>query len=107
MAVDPKKKFGADAVMPKKAISGYICFTTENLSKIKEKEGCTHAEAMKKAGQQWSSMTDKEKKKYLDMQAKDVSRYEKQMAEMNKKGFFIMEDGSKSTDHTKKAKKPK
>ena len=55
-------------------------------------------EAFKQAGQKWATMSDKEKEKYLNMAAKEKKRYDGQVEEMQKKGFFLMEDGSKSTD---------
>lgn len=107
--VDPKKKYGKDAVLPKKSMSSYLYFTQEQVNKIKEKEKCTHLDAMRKAGEIWNKMMDKEKKKYGDMVAKDQNRYYKQLAELNKKGFFILEDGTKSSDYTngKKGKRQK
>lgn len=107
IAVDPKKKFGKDVVLPKKPLSAYLFFTTDQVNKIKEKLKCTHTEAMKKAGEIWNTMNEKERKKYVDMVAKDQIRYDKQLAELNKNGYFKMEDGSKSSDHVKKQKKGK
>ncbi len=59
---------------------------------------------MKRAGEIWSDMTDKEKKPYEKLHDQDVQRYEKQMKEMNDNGFFVLEDGSKSSEHTAKTK---
>lgn len=50
------------------------------------------------AGQKWNSMSDKEKEPYEAMKLKDQKRRDKQLAEREKKGFFFLEDGSKSTD---------
>ena len=47
----------------------------------------------------------KEKKKYDDKHDQDVVRYKKQIEDLDKKGFFIMDDGSKSSDHQAKLKK--
>ena len=60
---------------------------------------------MKRCGEIWSKFSDKEKKKYNDLHDKDVKRYDKQLMELHKKGFFIMNDGSKSSDHQAKIKK--
>ena len=62
MKVDPRKKWGKDIVMPKKPISAYLAYTTKNINLIKEKENCTHPEAMKKAGEMWKNMSEKDKK---------------------------------------------
>jgi hypothetical protein len=66
MYVDPKKKYGEDCVVPRKPLSAYLFYTTENVNKIKEKENCSHPEAMKKCGQIWNNLEADEKKKYED-----------------------------------------
>ena len=103
---DPKKKYAADVVLPKRALTAYFFYTGEMASKIRaEVDGRTHMEAMKIAAERWGgTMTEADKEKYLQQNAKDQKRYEDQMAELATKGFFIMEDGSKSCDHTKKIK---
>ena len=62
---------------------------------------------MKKAGEVWGKMSEKEKKKYEDQHKKDKERYDKQMGDLNKQGWFKMEDGSKSNEHKKVDKKGK
>ena len=52
-------------------------------------------------------MSDKEKKKFEALHQKDQERHDKQLAELNEKGYFIMDDGSKSSDHVAKKKKDK
>lgn len=60
---------------------------------------------MAKAGDAWNKMNDKQKKKYNEMHEKDVKRNESQMKELESNGFFIMDDGSKSSEHVAKVKK--
>ena len=43
-------------------------------------------------------MTDDQKKPFVDLNEKDIKRYDKQLADLEKKGFFMTEDGMKSTD---------
>lgn len=43
-------------------------------------------------------MTDDQKKPFVELNEKDVKRYDKQLADLEKKGFFMTEDGVKSTD---------
>jgi len=74
MDVDPKKRFGKDVFLPKKPLSAYLYYTGENVNKVKEKNGITHVEAMRKCAEIWNGMTDKDKKKYNDMHDKDVKR---------------------------------
>lgn len=101
----PKSKYGPDVVLPKKPLSSYICYTTDNVLKVRDRENIKHTEAMKKCGEMWNNLTEKERKKYDDLHMKDVKRYDKQMLELDKRGFFVMTDGSKSSDHVPKIKK--
>jgi hypothetical protein len=103
--VDPKKKYGETCVVPKKPLSAYLFYTTANVNSLKEKEGCTHPEAMKKCGELWNKLTPDEKKKYEEKHDKDVVRYKGQVHDLDKKGFFVMDDGSKSSEHIAKLKK--
>jgi len=73
--VDPKKKYGDRCVVPKKPLSAYLFYTTANVNLLKEKEGCTHPEAMKKCGELWNKLAPEEKKAYEDSHGKDVLRY--------------------------------
>lgn len=73
--VDPKKKWGEDCVVPKKPLSAYLFYTTANVNKIKESEGITHSEAMKKCGSLWNSLQPDEKKIYEDKNGEDSKRY--------------------------------
>lgn len=94
-----KKNFGHDyKLQPKKAQGPYIIYNTAETARLKEEEGLSHGEAFAKAGAAWNSMTEDQKKKYVDLNDKDVKRYEKQVAELEKKGYFTTEDGQKSTD---------
>ena len=77
MYVDPKKKYGEDCVVPRKPLSAYLFYTTENVNKLKEKENCSHPEAMKKCGQIWNNLEADEKKKYEDKHQVDQNRYQK------------------------------
>jgi len=103
--VDPKKKYGETCVVPKKPLSAYLFYTTENVNSLKEKEGCTHPEAMKKCGELWNKLQPDEKKKYEDKHDLDVVRYKGQVNALDKNGFFMMDDGSKSSEHVAKLKK--
>ena len=54
MDVDPKKKYGKDVMLPKRPLSAYLYYTGENVNKVKEKEGCSHIDAMKKCAEIWN-----------------------------------------------------
>lgn len=78
---------------------------TEHTKELKEKEGLEHKEAFARAAKEWGSLSEKEKQKYNAMHEDDKKRYEKQKAEFDKKGYYTMEDGSRSTDQQAKKKR--
>ena len=55
-------------------------------------------DVFKKVGQMWSALSDDGRKPYEKMAAEDRARHEKQVEMLAKKGYFKMEDGSKSND---------
>jgi high mobility group protein B2 len=85
------------AIMPKRPSTGYVFFASE-----KQRSGAYGnlkvTERMKKAGEEWKLMVDKDKAKYLKMAEDDVKRFEKETKEQEEKGYFINQDGVKSTD---------
>ena len=85
-------------MQPIKPMSPYVFYMKENLAKIKEAQGLSAAEAMRTCADQWSKLTEKQRKKYQNLGDKDRIRYENQTKMLHDKGFFIFEDGSKSTD---------
>ena len=52
-------------------------------------------------------MTDAQRQPYNGMNAADKTRQQKQEAELEKKGYFLLEDGTKSTDPQNVPKKRK
>jgi hypothetical protein len=94
--LEVKKDLGP---MPKQAKSAYMYFNMEfNLQERKRNPNCSSTEAFKLAGQKWGSMSDEEKAPFAKQAENDKVRYERQLAEREKKGFFILDDKSKSTD---------
>ena len=71
-----KGKVGKEEKGPKptRALTSYIYYSNEQVPKIKAETGCSHQEAMKKCGEQWGSLTDKEKEPYAKMHDKDQTR---------------------------------
>ena len=53
-----------NCIMPKRACSAYIFYTTTNAKKIAEGQGVKYTEAMKQCGANWTAMSEKEKKPY-------------------------------------------
>lgn len=60
--------------------------------------GLTMTECSKLSGPKWESMGQKEKAPYEKLHDQDVARVAKQTADREKKGYFTLDDGSKSTD---------
>jgi hypothetical protein len=112
-----KKKKSKDAdeddgheeiLQPKRAISAYIYFSQEFIEQARKSHpDKKQSEYMGMAGSKWSEMSESQKKPYNDMNAVDKVRQEKQEAELAKKGFFVLADGSKSTDSQNVPKKRK
>jgi len=65
-----------------------------------------HTDFMKIAGANWSKVTPSEMKKYEKLAEEDKKRYEAQMKEWTKHGYYTLPDGSKSSKWARKAKKP-
>ena len=55
-------------------------------------------ESRSKASEIWKEMDEKAQKPYKDKYKEELKLYEMQKAEREKKGFFTMPDGTKSTD---------
>jgi hypothetical protein len=85
---------------PKRNLSTYLYFANEFIRTLREKHDgiTTQGEYMKMAGTKWASMTEQDKAKAEKLAEADKTRYEGQKAEVEKKGYFILEDGSKSND---------
>ena len=71
---------------------------TKKLRESKKDDNLANTDFMKMAGAKWTEMTDSEKTSFEELAKADKVRQEKQHAELDKKGYFILDDGSKSTD---------
>ena len=60
---------------------------------------------MKKCGDVWNNLSTDEKAIYENKHAKDAERYNQQLQDLDKNGFFLMDDGTKSSDHKSNLKK--
>ena len=52
---------------------------------------------MKFAGEKWRELTEETKAPYMKLYEADKRRYEAQLDELKKKGYFTMSDGTKSS----------
>lgn len=53
----------------------------------------------------WKSLSDSEKTKYFKLNLQDKLRYENEIQQLLTQGYFIDEEGKKSTDQKKRLKK--
>jgi len=68
-------------------------------------EGLAHTAAMARAGELWNALDEKAKAPYVKKAQEDVKRQERQLKELKDKGYFIMADGTKSSDHEPKKRR--
>jgi len=92
---DENDKTG-DHPPPKKPLAAYAFFNQER-SKVYYAEGKSK-EVFGLVSADWQKMETKDKQKYIKMNETDKKRFEKQVAELKKHGYYTLEDGSKSTD---------
>lgn len=84
---------------PKRAVSSYIYFATQHTAKLKLLHPeVKQSDLMAMTGKKWNEMLPAERKPYDDMNASDKLRQEKQQKSLDEKGYFLLEDGSKSND---------
>jgi len=100
-----EKEESKDQVKPTKALNAFFFYVQEAVPGIKKDEGLKHTDATRRAGELWAQMSDKEKDPYVKLHDKDVKRYEKQLEELKDKGYFIMADGTKSSEVEVKKRK--
>lgn len=84
---------------PPRPAQPYILFNTAMTRKLKEEEGIGHKEAFSKAAAMWKTVSEEEKKPYFEEHAKHQKVYEDQLKMIKDKGYFLLEDGTKSSDY--------
>lgn len=96
---------------PKQVINKFKAFGKIYGEQIKEKLPEEERKQMIKVNaaikEAYDKMTTKQEDEVQKLIMKDTKRYEKQRAEFNEKGFYTLDDGSKSTDQAPKSKKSK
>ena len=88
-----------DRMKPPQPTSAYIYFSVAMAPKIKAEQKCSHLEAMKLAGATWKALSEEDKAPFYKKASEDKARYEEQMKMFNAKGYFMLSDGTKSTDY--------
>ena len=78
-------------------MSSYLRFNGEFCKKF-VKDGGVHKEGMVAAGAKWGTMSDNDKEPYNQGALADKVAYDTKISQLKKHGYYILEDGSKSTD---------
>jgi hypothetical protein len=109
--VESKKKGlipGYEGTYPKKPSSAYIFYGSDKVKELRAADSeLKQTDAMKQAGEIWNGLTEDEKQPFEDKKEADKVRYDKQMAQIEKKGYYMMDDGKKSSEVAPKEKKTK
>lgn len=82
-----KRKRTKDPNAPKRALSAFFWFCSDERPKVREELGdASVGEVAKELGRRWGDVTDELKSKYEALAAKDKARYEKEITAYKKKG---------------------
>ena len=81
---------------PKRAMTPWTFFAGEKMKEYSAQGKSKEAFAL--ASEAWKACTDEQKSPYEKLAATDKAREAKQAAELAKLGYYLLEDGSKSTD---------
>ena len=92
---DNKKR---DPAAPKKPKSAYLFFGDEIRPKIvKENPDLRIPEIMKVISKEWNKLKDKDKVEYHKLSEKARNKYQLQIKEYEKFGYYTRDDGTKSS----------
>ena len=102
---DTKKR---DPAAPKKPKNAFLFFGDEIRPKIlKENPNLRNPEFFKIIGKEWGKLKDKDKVKYHKLSEKANKKYQLQIQEYEKFGYYTRDDGTKSSCPSKEAAKIK
>lgn len=83
---------------PKKGTSAWIYFNSEMVAKLKAEQNMEQKAAFGKSAEIWKGMDDAAKEPYNAKAKADEERYQRQLKELEEKGYFTTAEGGKSTD---------
>lgn len=99
-------KFKPHVVTPQKVKSAYAFFVKEKFAEVKAANNCKMVtDTAPFLSAMWAKMTDAQKKPFFDQSELDQKRYEKEVKDLLKQGFFMTKKGEKSSDVKKKLPK--
>lgn len=93
------REYPEGSLMPKKPQAGYFQFISEQRAiVVKKNPEAKITEIAKMLGEMWTKLTEVKKKPFNQKYEQDKDRYQTQLEQLKKFGYFILEDGSKSTE---------
>ena len=94
-------------VEPPEATPAHVYFSSAAVARIKTERGCTRAEAYKLAAAEWHQLSEEARAPFVHQGAADKARYEAQLDMLKSDGYFLLGDGTKSTDRDPESYKRK
>lgn len=93
-------KLPKTVLQPKKNLTSFMYFNMEYGPLVRKANPTVHniSDIMKVVSQKWNELNLNDKSKYDTLAKQDKLRYDNQVNELLTNGFFIMENGSKSSD---------
>ena len=102
VAKSSPEKFTVESILepikPKNRRHAYTFFTKSLFANANAKNLDEGKKIIMGAGEKWKEMSEKEKQPFVKKADKDAKRHEREMKECEKTGFFVNEDGVKSTE---------
>jgi hypothetical protein len=97
-----------EQALPKKVSVPFMYLVKEKSGQVIKEQGFKNCgPALKFLGTVWANMSDEEKQPYVDLSEQDAKRQANQYDELAQKGYFTLEDGTKSSDLPPKIRKVK
>jgi len=86
-------------VQPKRPMSAYLLFHISNMKELRENDpDMKITECCKNSAAAWGVMSEAKKVKWNTLRGKDILRQQKELKQLETKGYFINSEGVKSTD---------
>ena len=92
-------------IVPKRVCTPYTYWIKVKAKECMEKNKIPMTQASSMLSKQWNEMSEKQKQPYVDMSIQDQTRHQKQVDDLEKLGYFTLEDGTKSSSLKPKIKK--
>ena len=106
-----KPKFKDHVVTPKSAKTPYVIYFSAKMECFKKEtpkdSKLVVTDLTRKIAATWKELSDTKKKPFVKLAEKDRERFDREFNQLISQGYFITQDGQKSTDLKKKVKRVK